>query len=504
MLRRFHLSHIICFGLSLLIIGVYFFAWFKLSLNIPIGDDFPAYVELTSKFSANQLKVSDFFLQINEHRILYDRLWWIINLGLTNFVNFKFLLFIGNLSLVFLLMFFYKIIADLKLSIWLLPAAALVIFSWVGYSNSLCSMMALQNYTFPLLVCWGIYFLANGSSNNQYFLGNIALLLAFYTSGIGFIAMAFGVTILFFRKLYKPALISLLVSAVFIGIYFKFYQSSPVQSDILAGISNPVELSIRYFAFLGGILNISHLSPIPEVILGLMLFGAFLFSLQKLKNKLPLDLLVITLFFLFLAGIVVTARFELNEYIANRFKINSAIIFICIAILFWQALAENKIRKFFIAGLLFITAALNLFNYKAFNDYKYWVDEFAVDLLNVKYGVETTAYQPKGKEYIRKAFYNPNFQKAFNGLNEQEILKYSIPVEVLSSPDGGLELRIKPLQRSKVNRPVLCCKNQYDQIIGYFPLHGSKLNGEAWKFNDVSGIIASKKNYTYLVADLKP
>ena len=499
MIKKLPIPKAIAISISILIVLVYFYSLSNLSLNIPIGDDFPAFVDHTEAAVNGSLNTKAFFSQINEHRILYDRFFWITGLWLFNSVNFQILIFIGNLSLVFLFLFFEKVRTHYALSIWMSPIFALVLFSWVGYSNSLCAMMALQNFGFPFLVCLGLWMMSTSKYHLHILLGLFTLILAFYTTGIGFLAIIFGLASLVIRKLNKALLYCSCISVVFVFLYFAFYEPSPVQSSIFSGLSQPVELLTRYFAFVGGILPISALSPLPEAALGLMLFGVLLFALLRLKNQLPHSLLLITTFFLLLAAIVVAARFDLNEYIANRFKINSAIIFICIVLLFIKALPKNSIRFLSLSAILLFTAALNLFNYKSYNDYRFWVDEFATDLLNVNYGVETTAFQPKGKDYIRSSFYNRAFQNVYSGLKEDEVLKQNLPIQLKES--GSNSFMIEGWGNSmfsEMSRPAVRIAKSSGETLAYLPLNFQ--NGIC---RDVSGIIQSSAGCTFFLVDLK-
>lgn len=498
--KKFKIQNILAISITILVLLCYFISFTELSLDIPIGDDFPAFVDLTPASVNGNLSTKDFFSQINEHRVLYDRIYWITGIKLFNTVNFQALQLIGNLSLIMLLLFFVKIGKLGSNSIWLIPTVAFVLFSWVGYSNSLCAMMALQNYGFPLFVCVGLWFMATSSDIYKTLLGLLILSLAFFTTGIGFISIGFGLSSLLIRKNYKALGYSSLISIVVIIAYFAFYTPSPVQSSIFSGLSQPFELLKRYFAFVGGILPISSLSPIPEIMLGIVLFSALCFSLIRLKKEAPHALLLITIFFLLLAAIVVAARFELNEYIANRFKINSAIIFICIIILFVKSLPQNKIRSFIIVGITFFTASLNLFNYKSFNDYRFWVDEFATDLLNVNHGLNTTAFLPKKGDYISKSFYSDEFQMVYSGLKETEVLKTSIPIVLEQNSEGkylvnnwaGMEMKI-------IKRPAVLVSGVDGNVLGFLPI-----NHTSGSCNDLSEIIKSNTNCSFFLVNLKP
>jgi hypothetical protein len=487
-------------GLAVSVLALYFWALFSLSLNIPIGDDFPAFVDIAPDAVSGKLTARTFFKQINEHRILYNRIFWISGIGLFKAIDFKLLIIIGNLSLIGITWMFIRFQRQLAVPAGMIFVFANLFFSWVGYSNSLCSMMALQNFTFPLLAIAGLWLMTEVEKPNKVFLGLSLLTLAFYTTGLGFVAMLLGLFYLGFRKKYKLLIWASIPSAIFIFLYFLFFEPSPVQSSIFSGLSQPIELLKRYFAFIGGALPISFLSPIPEVILGVLLTGMLLWSIYSLKWDLPHNLFIITIFFMLLAAVVVAARFELNEYIANRFKINSAVLFASIAILFLKSIHSLKIRAFVTASFIVFTGILLAFSYKSYRDYKFWVDEFAVDLLNVKYGVETTAYLPKKAEHISRSFYNDDFQKLYFGLSESTILQPGEPIQILPAENSWCKIRgVTLYQLHLYNRPAIKITSLFGKTIGYLPIHQQLLSCK-----DSYGIARDQNQVKCFLVDLLP
>jgi hypothetical protein len=460
------------YGLAALIAAIYFCALYCLSLNIPIGDDFPAFVDIAPQAIDRSISLKTFLRQINEHRILYNRIWWITGIWIFNSIDFQILLFIGNFSLVFLVVFFLKIQRKYELPSAMVAVFSLLFFSWVGYSNSLCSMMALQNFTFPLLVIVGLWFMIENKQPIKIFLGLGLLTLAFYTTGLGFVAMLFGLVYLFIQKKYKTFWISLAISTFFIGLYFAFYEASSVQSSIFTGISQPLELLKRYLAFLGGVLPISKISPLPECLLGLIVLSMFISAIIRLKSQTPHGLFFIILFFFFLAAVVVLARFELNEYIANRFKIGSIVLFASISVLFIMSFKSNKTQMYLVVGLLFFTGVLNLFSYKSYYDYRLWVDEFAVDLLNVKLNKETIAYQPKGWKYIRNNYYQKDFSEIYKGLYAEYSELPKLPITLSKAELHDYSIHTQSIQNIKeFDRPVVVVLNEDLKPLGFLPIH---------------------------------
>lgn len=487
------------YGLSALIAAIYFYALNCLSLNIPIGDDFPAFVDIAPEAIDRSISLKTFLRQINEHRILYNRLWWITGIWIFNSIDFQILLFIGNFSLVFLVVFLSKIQRKYELPRAMIAVFSLLFFSWVGYSNSLCSMMALQNFTFPLLVICGLWWMVEGKQTFKIILGLGLLTLAFYTTGLGFVAMLFGLVYLFIQRKYRTFWISLAISTFFIGLYFSFYESSSVQSSIFTGLSQPLELLKRYLAFLGGVLPISKISPLPECLLGIIILSMFISAINRLKFQTPHGLFFIILFFFFLAAVVVLARFELNEYIANRFKIGSIVLFASISVLFVMSFKNTKTQTYLVVGLLLFTGVLNLYSYKSYYDYRLWVDEFAIDLLNVKFDRETIAYQPKGRQYIRNNYYQKDFSEIHKGLYAEysELQKRPITLSKVDLHDYSIHSQ-SIYNVKEFDRPVVVVLNEDFKPLGFLPIHLGQMICK-----DPHEIIESNPSFKAYLVDLK-
>jgi len=398
----------------LIIILAFFIFWSNISRNIPISDDFPAFVDFIIQFNSKGVGYQDFIVQINEHRVLYDRLWLYILLVLNGTVNFKILSLIGNLSLVALFLFLSRRAANASLNPIIYLVFSALIFSPLNYDNVFCAMMSLQNFTFPLLILTSLFLLVEKQSNASLIISYLLMSLAFFTTAIGFVAFLIGGLALLYQKRKTEMIIWLTFSAVIVTIYFASYISPPLQGNTLDALMHPEILFVRYFAFLGAAIPISVLSPIPEFIIGITFFTLAAFSIFRMRRNPPVYWISVFLFFLLVAAAVAVGRFHLNEFIATRFKINSVYFISISIILFLLSYGSAKLfPRMILYGFSLFFLACTAFSYRAYADYKFWVDSYASDLMNIQNGVPTTIFLPKKTAYLKPRFTSRYFLRSY-------------------------------------------------------------------------------------------
>ena len=162
---------IVEFSFAILLIVYFFYSFFRVTSDIPINDDYAVLENFTDIINSNSSfeKIKLIFKQHNEHRILYDKLWFFIDYKLFNQLNFNHLSFIGNLSLVgIFIFFFYKFKNKTTNSFFLLPVAVLI-FNFSFYENITFSMAALSNFTVVLFSLLSIHFITKFELNKRDF-----------------------------------------------------------------------------------------------------------------------------------------------------------------------------------------------------------------------------------------------------------------------------------------------------------------------------------------------
>lgn len=412
-MRIFISKYLIWFS-SLLIITTFFIFWNSISRNIPISDDFPAFIDFIIKYNSVGISIQDFTSQINEHKVLYDRLWLYIILLLTGSVNFKILSLIGNLSLVVLFIFLSRRAVKESLNPLIILIFSALIFSPLHYDNTFCAMMSLSNFTFPLLILISLYLLTEKQSYTFLLMSYLLMTLAFYTIAIGFVAFLIGGFVLLYQKRKADLIIWLTISAAIVTLYFASYISPPLQGNPIEAFMHPQLLFFRFFAFMGAAIPISVLSPIPEFILGICFFTISAFSLYRMRKNPPVYWISVFLFFLTVAAAVAVGRFHLNEFIATRFKINSVCFISISLILFMKSYESNGLfPRIILYGFTTLFLASTAFSYRAYSDYKYWVDSYAADLMDIQNGLPSTIFLPKKTDYLRPRFTSKYFLDSY-------------------------------------------------------------------------------------------
>jgi hypothetical protein len=79
---------------------LYFFSgfFFKYTVNVPINDDYDVLDKFNKMVSSDSIieQIKLLFAQHNEHRIVYDRIWFLISYKINNQVNFNLLSLVGK------------------------------------------------------------------------------------------------------------------------------------------------------------------------------------------------------------------------------------------------------------------------------------------------------------------------------------------------------------------------------------------------------------------------
>ena len=180
------------FPFTLIIIPIitFFGMFFYYMVDAPINDDYQAILDFLNKCistdSASE-KASLIFAQHNEHRIVYDRIWAIISYKLQSNVNFTFLAFIGNLSLLAIAFFFFRKFIRLKKSLYLLIPISVLLFNLANWENMTFAMAGMSNLTVFLFVILSLDFLAKDTtvSRRNIFISVAFFYLALLTQGGG-------------------------------------------------------------------------------------------------------------------------------------------------------------------------------------------------------------------------------------------------------------------------------------------------------------------------------
>ncbi len=228
---------VFCIGLAPIL--WYFYLLDLLAINIPKWDDhgLRAFIMRFQEAQSIPQYVDAFWRQHNEHRIVYDRIVSIVDYTLTGHLNFVHLMWVGNFSLLFIVLVWWKVFEKSTVLLYLLPIP-LLLFNLSQWENMYWGMAALQNFGVIAWVMCCLYALAY-----QLPLGlSISLaILTSITSTNGLLIWPIGFLVLLLQSPRKKALIWLAVGILVWILYFLHYEKTeqpthPVPNKIIAYI----------------------------------------------------------------------------------------------------------------------------------------------------------------------------------------------------------------------------------------------------------------------------
>ncbi len=312
-------------GVSFALPAVVFFRYaMRWSANIPWKDDYPIVLEFLNGFLGNgslQHKLWLVVEQTNEHRIILIKLLALVQYVLLHEVNFKGLVFMGNLGyilFVYLLVFLAKKADFTNLQILPLPY---ILFSLTQYQNIVWA--AAQVYYWSAL--FALFFLIALTRKNIFVvIGLYALNLGIIAGGL--ILYPIGLLFLLLEKRYRDLLVFFCASSILTGLYFFRYSSPEIYPSTASIFMHLDRLAEFFFVFLGNAALSSKLA-IPLGILVVMLLGLIFYSAKE-KQKL---LYLCVLWILFTSAVVAISRNSLGieSAINSRYATYGLITWAC-------------------------------------------------------------------------------------------------------------------------------------------------------------------------------
>lgn len=348
----------------LLPIVTFYGLFFKYTVNAPINDDYQAVLDFINKIIATDSiseKVKLLFSQHNEHRIVYDRIWTIISYKLQYNVDFNFLAFIGNLSLLGIAVIFYKRFSLLQKPLLLFVPVTVVLFNVSSWENMTFAMAALSNFTVYLFVLISLGFITSNTLDKKrnLYLAFLFLFLAAMTQGGGLFLVPISLVILVYKKEYKNVIIYGVLSVLLLTLYFYQYQKPPQSMGIVDSISEfKFDIILFVFSFLGNAFNyyLVYNNPIYSIhfamVIGALFFLLFLYiTYTKYYKK---NLFVYSLMLLLVMSACITAvsriSFGIETSGASRYRINGIIFFI--ALYYWFIETRNLKKSLYLYTIL--------------------------------------------------------------------------------------------------------------------------------------------------------
>ena len=201
-------STYLAWALIALPIILYFYFLSEYSLNIPKWDDHALKAFILEFENANGFlaKFQTFFKQHNEHRIAFDRLITLIVFKIHGTIDYRWLMWVGNFTLIGTTFIFYKIFQKQKASLWFFVPVPFILFQLQLWENTFWGLAALQNFGIIFFI-YGLIYLISSDKKTHFYLALIFVFFATYTSGNGITVFPICIVLLLLQRRFKETFI---------------------------------------------------------------------------------------------------------------------------------------------------------------------------------------------------------------------------------------------------------------------------------------------------------
>ncbi len=326
---------------------IYFSLVNKYAVNFPYQDDYNAILEFLTKFklATGFDKLSLLVSQHGDHRILHSRIVYVLYNGIFGKVNFRNLIFLGNLQLVIIFLFLIHFIKQAVPKYWNIVSVVVgfCIFDASSYENADFAMSGMQNYGVLMLFLASLYFYQK-SGNKFLMLAALFEIICIFSSGNGMIGALCTTIILVLNREKIKYMVSGAIFLVCSGLYYFHYEKIPAM-----GVKDePFSLirDVRFFLHMVG----SHFSYENGIPIGVCVLAVLIALLPvSLKLKFRENTLPFISILGFLMGTVLSisvfrstqAMGELGAY-SSRYLIYSHLLMGLLFIFLWVKLEGKK------------------------------------------------------------------------------------------------------------------------------------------------------------------
>ncbi|HEV7378323.1 MAG TPA: hypothetical protein VGN64_00905 [Dyadobacter sp.] len=358
-------------------VAIYFTAWDYYAINIPLWDDHPlkGFVDTIVHATTWDQRIQALIKQHNEHRIALTRLVTWADFTLFGSLNYRHLMFVGNILLLGILPLWHVILKNNKKPLFALVPVPFLLFTLALWENTYWGMASIQNFGVVTLVLWTIYLCVN-PSNVLFALSLPLAFIAVFTSPNALFVFPIGALLIFLTGNRKRLALYVVVSIVTIFCFFKSYARNTANPESKAGL---IQIVKGYMAYLG---SFAESVPVLDNFRVCLLVGCVLFLVavsiasttlfRIVRNKYSVKYERITdlfclgaiLFILGTALIVVYSRagFGIEGLIASKYKIYS-ILLLLVAYLYVVIPIRGSFQSSYITAIVFFAIVFNIFSY---------------------------------------------------------------------------------------------------------------------------------------------
>ncbi|OGF51070.1 MAG: hypothetical protein A2231_13115 [Candidatus Firestonebacteria bacterium RIFOXYA2_FULL_40_8] len=367
-------------GLALLVpLVFYYLTVYLYAVNVPLSDDFPTVLGfLTSFFSLNSLseKLRLLFSQHNEYRIVLSRLVSLLVYKINGVIDFRILIFTGNIMLLPALYAVYSSFKKNKDKLkYFLPAVFVIavpqfigsIF-WTTSALQNISCLAFSLITFALLKKEGALRTLTAFA---------FALLAVFSSGNGLLLLPAVIFFLLITKRKKTAFYwSAGTLFVLLGYFYGY--TTPVHEKVYYAV-NPLSIVEFFFIFLGSpvVFSVGYMKSLLganaeliirslSIISGGAVIAYFIYLTKKKYYRAnPVIFIVFILFFITAAAAAVTrSGIGPMQAFASRYRIIPLFLFALVYLSFIEITKEKTAEKYY-KYILILAVVFSIFSYIA-------------------------------------------------------------------------------------------------------------------------------------------
>lgn len=228
--------------------------------------------------------------QQNEHRILFPRFITFLCYQIEGYINWKTLALVASLIWIGVLFFLWKTFASLRLPLWLFAPIPFLLLQPQYYENVIWSISILQQSNVLFWICFAVFLYAKGHHKAMF----LPAFVAIFTHGNGLSIIPVITLLLILERNWSQLKRWIPFSCFVIALYF-FGLHSGQGAGIKDSLSNPIQLILAFFAFLGGFTRVFLQNPIWAaaagcamfVTLAVALFPSVLQGLRSPGRKMP-------------------------------------------------------------------------------------------------------------------------------------------------------------------------------------------------------------------------
>jgi hypothetical protein len=462
------------FFLSILMIVFFFWIFLKYTVNVPINDDYSVLHNFNGIINTDSFleKLRLIFAQHNEHRIVYDRIWFIINYEINNQIDFNFLSLIGNLSLIGLFFLFVKR-ASLSNEYFVVFPISVLLFNLTFYENMTFSMAALSNFTVVLFSLLSLSFLTAKERTNKRFILAIAFcFLAIYTQGGGLFVVPVSLLILFLQKDYERLKYYGVFGVLFLLLYFIGYENPISSPSILESFINFKMRSFLFsLAFLGNAFSFSFYQAVNitenqsfqkivndtlmlNAVVGFAFISYYSYLLKNRyynKNLFNFSVMTLVIVVSIVTGIT-RSQLGIETAFVPRYRILSVIFLITVFITIIEYAESKKIATLKTNSFILFFSILYFFNF-SYSQEEYLYDrkkQILKGVLNYYSGNHKLLYGFE-QDYYKNVLENSRKSGTYYLLSKKELEK-NIPYSLKSNIDvNGLDANLLNQNIDEVN-----------------------------------------------------